>query len=234
MRIGSPQNTDPVTCEKMSLRAKARHQQLWLSRVLYLEAWLRLLARGQSTTSCLPSTTWKTSSPACLSRGKHSHKRSNLPNSLFSLGQPWQVSRTMTKTEKKGKGLQRVTYQLRYQFYKKLMEVISMEMSRFLGHSPPLAALYTQRGIFLRISQPTCLGSCHAGRTCGGKFLSPGGLDISRSPTLRPPRVLPTLLRAIRPCYTRHRIYQVAHMLFPVWHGCLICVILSAVMGKKG
>lgn len=105
------------------------------------------------------------------------------------------------------------------QFYKKLMEVISMEMSRFLGHNPLLVPLYTQRGIFLRISQPTCLGCCHAGRTCDSKFLSPGGLDISRSPTLIPPRVLPVLLRAIRPCYTQHRIYEVAHMLFPVCTG---------------
>lgn len=91
--------------------------------------------------------------PGMLVKIKHSHKRGNLPDSLFSCSSPRPVRRTM-RMGKKEKELHQVQYQ-RTQFVK----VISGDVSRCLGQNPLLATLYSHRDLFSRISQPTRLAA---------------------------------------------------------------------------
>lgn len=116
-------------------------------------AWLRLLAPWTKHNFLLSYHVLEhLQLQGCLSR-KHSHKRGNLPDSLFSCRSPRPVRRTM-RMGKKEKELHQVQYQ-RTQFVK----VISGDVSRCLGQNPLLATLYSHRDLFSRISQPTRLAA---------------------------------------------------------------------------
>lgn len=95
-----------------------------------------------------------------------------MPNPLFSQGQPRQVRQT-----KKGKKRRYVVGDLvsKDSFCKEFMEVISGEVTIFLGYNPLLSLLYAQRTYFQGSSSSAAwtdamLGGCEA--TCLSQLMA--------------------------------------------------------------
>ena len=172
--------------------------------------------------------------PSMLAQGKHPHKRSNLPNSLFSLGQPWQVSRTKKKTEKREKGLQRVTYQ-RTNFTRNWWRWFPWRWVDFLATTPCLSPFILSGAFFRGSANPPAWVAVMLGKHATA---SSSLLGVSTSvevphwdihgffPFFSKPsgHVTPDIISMkLLTCYSqfvRARVFYLCH--------------LSAVMGKKG
>lgn len=113
--------------------------------------------------------------------GKHSHMKPNLPNSLLSHGQWWQVRRAARDTEgNKGKRSDRrssIKGPILLEIYRG--DILGGEQISWTW--PPLLVLFfiLSGKHYQGLAKPACFDGCHAERPRGSKLISPRFLYTS-------------------------------------------------------